>query len=153
MAASPDLIARLDELIDLFNRRSLDLPDGLFTRQSQFVLNGIPFEARLGRSAMDPLVLMLARGAAGYRFVAKALQHAVPDATLQRGNFERREETAQVVVTGQCWLAGHLRGSGEPAEILCDITVQFAGSCVRQMTADVDEQALVRLQQARLIPG
>lgn len=151
MAAGPDLTASLDELIDLFNRRSLDLPDGLFTRQSQFVLNGIPFEERLGRSAMDPLVLMLARGAAGYRFVAKALQHAVPDATVQRGNLEQRVESPHIVVIGQCWLAGHLRGSGEPAEILCDITVQFAGPRVVRMAAEVDEQALARLQQARLV--
>ena len=31
MAASGELTGRLDELIALFNRRSLDLPDGLFT--------------------------------------------------------------------------------------------------------------------------
>ena len=47
MAASPG-VTRLIDLIELFNLRSQDLPDGFFTRQTQFVLNGIPFEERLG---------------------------------------------------------------------------------------------------------
>ena len=79
----------VDELITLFNRHSMDLPDGFFSRQTQFVLNGIPFEERMGRSPNDPLVLMLTRGPAGYRFAAKAVQHAVPDAALQRGELSR----------------------------------------------------------------
>ena len=57
MAASPPLNARLDELIALFNRRSLDLPDGLFDRRTQFLLNGKPFEAHagpLGRRSAGP---------------------------------------------------------------------------------------------------
>lgn len=85
MEAGSRLVAHIDELIRLFNARSMDLPDGLFTRRTQLLLNGVPFEALLGRSPDDPLVLMIARGPAGYRFAAKAVQHAVPDATLERG--------------------------------------------------------------------
>ena len=85
MAPDAALTTIVDRLIDLFNRQSLDLPDGLFTRHTQFRLNGVPFEDMLGRSPGDPLVLMLARGPAGYRFAAKAVQHAVSDARLQRG--------------------------------------------------------------------
>src|SRR4029450_6263596 len=85
MASAARLTAVVDRLIELFNRQSLDLPDGLFTRQTQFRLNGVPFEHMLGRSPDDPLVLMLARGPAGYRFTAKAVQHAVLDARLERG--------------------------------------------------------------------
>ena len=82
MAADQGLIARLDELIALFNRKSLDLPDGLFDRHTQFLLNGTPFESMLGRSAADPLVLMIARGPAGYRF-AVCLTHDVDFAGIR----------------------------------------------------------------------
>src|SRR5262245_8098693 len=77
MAADAGLTAVVDRLIALFNRQSLDLPDGVFTRHTQFRLNGVPFEEMLGRSPDDPLVLMLARGPAGYRVTAKAVPHAV----------------------------------------------------------------------------
>ena len=43
-----------------------------------------PFETLLSPTPNDPVVLMLSRGAAGYRFTAKALQHAVPDVTVER---------------------------------------------------------------------
>jgi hypothetical protein len=91
VAAGPEVASRIDELVALFNRRSLDLPGGLFDRRTQFLLNGTPFEAMLGRAPDDPLVLMIARGPAGYRFVVKALQHAVPDARIERGDEDREE--------------------------------------------------------------
>jgi hypothetical protein len=78
MAADAVLIARVDDLVGLFNRKSMDIPGGLFGRRTQFLLNGTAFEAMLGRAADDPLVLMIARGPAGYRFAIKALQHALP---------------------------------------------------------------------------
>ena len=114
MAAGPSMIAQLDELIALFNRRSLDLPDGLFDRRTQFLLNGTPFEAMLGRSPADPLVLMIARGPAGYRFAAKALQHAVPDARVDRGELEPMAGLDGVMVP--LWLSGRLRGTDRPVE-------------------------------------
>ena len=144
------MTTRIDQLIDLFNRRSLDLPDGLFARQTQFVLNGVPFESRLGRSPADPLVLMLARGAAGYRFAVKALQHAIPDARLQRGELRETHRDAEHLVRGQCWLSGHLRGTSQSAELLIDVTLRFEGSTLVQAAATVDEQALATVQEARL---
>jgi hypothetical protein len=150
LAASASVTAQIDQLIDLFNRRSLDLPAGLFTRQTQFVLNGIPFEARLGRSPADPLVLMLARGAAGYRFAAKAVQHAIPDARLQRGELRETHDDTQRTVHGQCWLSGHLRGTGEPVEMLVAMALRLQGPALVQMAAAMDEQALATLQAARL---
>lgn len=152
MAASEGVTGMVDQLIDLFNHRSLDLPDGLFTRQTQFVLNGVLFEERLGRSPSDPLVLMLARGAAGYRFTAKAVQHAIPDARLQRGELEEAPADSLRLVTAQCWLSGHLRGNGEVAEILIDIAVRFRGPTAVQAAAAMDEHALAKLQEARLKP-
>ena len=76
------LAAAIDRVIEYFNARKLDLPDGLFERKTQFVINGAPFETLLGQPPNDPLVLMLARGPAGFRFTTKTLQHAMPDAKL-----------------------------------------------------------------------
>jgi hypothetical protein len=143
-------VTRVDELIALFNRRSQDLPDGLFSRHTQFVLNDIPFEARLGRSPGDPLVLMLARGAAGYRFAAKAVQHAVPDAVLQRGEWSARDDAADAVLRGQAWLSGHLRGLGERAEVLLDVELRFAGDTVTRASVRLGESDLDRLRTARM---
>ena len=81
MAATESVI---DEIISLFNARKMDLPDGFFDRKTQFVLNGAPFETLLGQSPTDPLILMLTRGPAGFRFTTKALQHAIPDARVER---------------------------------------------------------------------
>jgi hypothetical protein len=150
MAASEVMIALVDQLIDLFNRRSLDLPDGYFTRHTQFLLNGVPFEAMLGRSSDDPLILMLTRGPAGYRFTAKAVQHAVPDATLQRGDIDETISEERHVVRGQCWLSGHTRSVGEPVEVLVGVEMDFRGGTIARVNATIDAAAVARIQEARL---
>jgi hypothetical protein len=151
MAAAEALTARIDHLLALFNARQMDLPDGLFDRKTQFVLNGAPFEMLLGQPPDDPLVLMLTRGPAGYRFVTKSLQHAVPDGSVERGD---------VVTTGdpfsaglKLWLSGHLRGTGEAIETVVDITLHFApAGPVDVAHATVDAASLDRLREARLQP-
>jgi hypothetical protein len=152
VAADSHLTADLDRLIDLFNRRSMDLPDGLLTRNTQFILNGIPFEERLGRSPDDPLVRMLARGPAGYRFAAKALQHALPDATIQRGDLQEQEAGGERLFRAQCWIAGHYRGTGEEAHLLVSVDVSVRDGAIARMSATLDEAPLVALQAARLRP-
>ena len=152
MAAGAALIASVDQLIELFNKRSLDLPDGFFSRNTQFVLNGVAFEEMIGRASNDPLVLMLTRGPAAYRFAAKAVQHAVPDATVQRGELEETREGEAHVMKGQCWLSGHYRGSGELVELLVDIELRLSGDTVEQAHASVDPVLLQQLQAARLRP-
>ncbi|HUE87510.1 MAG TPA: hypothetical protein VMO26_15650 [Vicinamibacterales bacterium] len=152
MAASPDLTSLVDQLVALFNQRSLDLPDGYFTRNTRFLLNGVPFEEMLGRSARDPLVLMLTRGPAGYRFTAKAVQHAVPDASLQRGELEEISDGGVQVMTGQCWLSGHFRGSGEPVELLIDVEFRLRGGSIEQAGTSIDPALLEQLKAARLRP-
>jgi hypothetical protein len=152
MAAGATLSAVVDQLIELFNKRSMDLPDGFFTRNTQFVLNGVPFENTLGRPPDDPLVLMLARGPAGYRFIAKAVQHAVPDATLQRGELQEASEGDAQVLTGQCWISGHYRGAGELAELLIGVELRLRASIVLQARATVNPALLEQLQSARLRP-
>jgi hypothetical protein len=152
MATGAGVTGLVDQLIDLFNRRSLDLPDGLFTRHTQFLLNGVAFEEMLGRSPSDPLVLMLARGPAGYRFTAKALQHALPDAHLQRGELAETAHDGANVVVAQCWLSGRLRGSGDPIETVVEVTLRFRGETVDQAAAVIDAAALDKLREARRKP-
>lgn len=150
MAASAEVTALVDELVALFNKRSLDLPDGYFTRHTQFLLNGVAFEEMLGRSPDDPLILMLTRGPAGYRFTAKAVQHAVPDGTLQRGELDESSDGDVQVVRGECWLSGRLRGAGEPIELLAEIELWFRAGTLRRVNATVDPTLVQRLHDARL---
>ena len=152
MAADAGLTAVVDRLIDLFNRQSLDLPDGLFTRHTQFRLNGVAFEEMLGRSPTDPLVLMLARGPAGYRFTAKAVQHAITGAALQRGELSETASGDRRLLTGQCWLSGTFRGTHDPADVLVDIALTLRGSAVERADASIDPQVLERIREARLRP-
>jgi hypothetical protein len=152
MAANAGLTEVVDRLIELFNRRSLDLPDGLFTRHTQFRLNGVAFEEMLGRPPGDPLVLLLARGPAGYRFTAKAVQHAIPDARLQRGELTETRSDNRRVVTGQCRVSGAFRGTAEPADLLVIVTLTLGGDSVEQADASLDARSLERLREARLRP-
>lgn len=150
MAASAAITALVDELVDLFNKRSMDLPDGHFTRGTRFRLNGVPFEEMVGRSADDPLVLMLTRGAAGYRFTAKAIQHAVPDAALLRGELRESMEDGVTLVSGECWLSGHYRRTGEPIELLVGVEMQLRGNDILVADVAIDPAQLQRLQDARV---
>lgn len=149
MAADAALIARIDELLALFNRRSLDLPDGLFDRRTQFLLNGTPFEAMLGRSPADPLVLMIARGPAGYRFAIKALQHALPDARVERGEVGDAGP-ADGSELG-LWLSGHLRGTAEPVEVVMRVRIEVgSASAIARADLLLDAAVVARLAAARL---
>lgn len=151
MEADSRLVAHIDELIRHFNKRSMDLPDGLFTRHTQLLLNDVPFEAMLGRSPSDPLVLMIARGPAGYRFAAKAVQHAVPDATLERGDVVTAPGDGHLVVRTSCWLSGHYRGTGEAANDMFDVElIVKATGTVDKAGVTLDGIALARLREARL---
>jgi hypothetical protein len=128
----------IDQLITLFNAKSMDLPDGLFDRKTQFLLNGATFESLLSATPNDPLVLMLARGPAGYRFAAKALQHAVPDARLERGD-------------GGLWLSGHLRGIAEPINTVVRYSLTLAAAgWVEVAEATIDQPILDKIKDARL---
>jgi hypothetical protein len=151
METGSRVTALVDQLIDLFNKRSMDLPDGLFDRRTQFVVNGTPFEELLGKSSNDPLVLMLTRGPAGYRFTAKALQHAVPDAKIERGELAETVSDGRTAVRGQSWLSGHLRGTGEPTELVFAVELAIhANGWVERVAVTLDEAGLARIREARL---
>jgi 8-oxo-dGTP pyrophosphatase MutT (NUDIX family) len=151
MAADLLVTARVDELVALFNRRSLDLPDGLFDRRTQFLLNGTPFEAMLGRPPADPLVLMIARGPSGYRFAIKALQHAVPDARVERGAVEGNVNAAPTAAVVPLWLSGRLRVTDQPLETLLRVSIVVnARGTITQADAAIDPDVLGQLREARL---
>lgn len=149
MAASQSVIDAIDRVIQYFNTRRLDLPDGFFDRKTQFVINGAPFETLLGQSPNDPLVLMLARGPAGYRFTTKALQHAIPDAKIERGEVT----TLPGSVALQVWLSGTLRGTVEAVNAVVAITLKLAAAGpVEVADATIDSAMLEKIRTARLRP-
>ena len=151
------LIESVDQVIDNFNRRKMDLPDGFFDRRAQFVINGATFDSLLSSTPNDPLVMMLARGAAGYRFTAKALQHAMPDATIERSSIpERQLDEAMSTGAGDrlafaLRLSGALRGTGEKVSALARIAVVLnAAGHVTIAEATIDAGELQKIREARL---
>ena len=148
MAALEGLTASIDQIIAFFNAKKMDLPDGFFDRKTQFVINGAPFETLLGQSPTDPLILMLARGPAGFRFTAKALQHAIPDARIERGDLVTDGDP--LTITTKLWLSGALRGTGEAVNTVVAVTLKLnAAGIVDRAEGQVDEPALEKIRQAR----
>jgi len=151
VATIESLTAAIDQVIEYFNVRRLDLPDGFFDRRTQFILNGAAFETLLSATPNDPLVLMLARGPAGFRFTAKALQHAIPDARLDRGDVATDGDPFQVTL--KLWLSGTLRGSGESLNSLVSVTLRLApAGHVEIAEAQIDAGDLEKIRQARTTP-
>jgi hypothetical protein len=150
VAAPEGLKAALDQVIAFFNAKKMDLPDGFFDRKTQFVINGAPFETLLGQSPTNPLILMLARGPAGFRFTAKALQHALPDARIERSDIVTGGVST---VTTQLRLSGKLRGTGEALNTLVPVIFRLntAGS-IEVAEAQVEAAALEKIHEARIRP-
>jgi hypothetical protein len=148
VATAEGLIAAVDQVIAFFNARKMDLPDGFFDRKTQFVLNGAPFETLLGQSPTDPLILMLARGPAGFRFTAKALQHALPDARIERSDLVTDGDPFKI--TTQLCLSGTLRDTREAVNTLVAVTLRLnvAGS-VERAESQLDEPVLEKIRRAR----
>jgi hypothetical protein len=148
VGAPQGLIDQIDQVIAFFNKRRMDLPDGFFDRRAQFVINGTAFETLLNSAPNDPLVMMLARGPAGYRFTAKALQHAIPDANIERG--EVLTDGDPTKVTSKLWLSGKLRDSGETINSLVAVTLRLnPAGAVETAEATVDFAELEKIRKAR----
>lgn len=143
-----NLVDALDQVIAYFNARRMDLPDNFFDRKTQFVINGSPFETLLGeaQSPNDPLILMLTRGPAGFRFTSKGLQHALPDARVDRGDVTREP----FGVRTRLRLSGKLRDSGEAVEAAVDVTLPLTpAGLVETAEAAMDPDTLEKIRQAR----
>ena len=148
MGASESLTAALDQVIAFFNARTMDLPDHLFDRKTQFVINGAPFETLLGQaqSPDDPLILMLTRGPAGFRFTSKGLQHALPDARVARQDVAG--DSTHVTTT--LLLSGTLRNSGEVVNTAVDVTLTLTpAGLIDTAEASMDPATLEKIRHAR----
>jgi hypothetical protein len=144
--SSPRLLILIDELIAYFNRRVMDVPDDFFDRNARFTLNGRTFEALLGRTDDDPLIRMIARGAAGYRFAAKPLLHALDTVLVSRMDFTEDGEHARAKLA----LRGTLRGSGTVLDemVTVDLSIAPPGT-VQRVDVMIAEGALDRIRAAR----
>jgi hypothetical protein len=151
MATAQGLTDAIDRVIALFNAKAMDLPDGFFDRRTQFVLNGAPFETLLGQPPTDALVLMLTRGPAGYRFMAKALQHALIEARVIRGEIDSSGNPFEATVP--LHLSGTLRGTGEKLTTVVAVTLKLgAPDRVDVAHAVVDAADLNKIRAARVQP-
>ena len=146
MAASEGVISAIDQVIALFNAKKMDLPDDFFDRKTQFVINRAPFETLLGQSPADALILMLTRGPAGFRFTAKGLQHALPDARVVRDEVAGDVNAVRTRLT----LSGTLRDSGEAVNAAVDVTLRLTpAGVVETAEASMDPGTLEKIRQAR----
>ena len=143
------LAARVDALLDLFNRGSLDLPEGVLDRNAIFRLNGVAYGEGLGRPD-DPLVRLIARGPGAYRFLAKAVRYALPDARASLGTLTRSPIDGGIVLRGEGRLEGSLRGSGDRFEEPCFVALTFQedGRLVG-LDVELDESHVARILAAR----
>ncbi len=141
-----NLISKLDQLVVYFNRRVLNVPDDLLNRNTQFLLNGVAYETLLGRSPTDPLVRMITRGGAGYRFAATAVLHALESARLTCGDFNVSAQRA----SGTFVLSGVLRGTETNFKevITVDLTLTNNG-IISAASVHLSEEGLTQLRTAR----
>jgi hypothetical protein len=148
--ATTILLDRLSGLVGLFDRGSLDLPDGTLTHDTVFRLNGVAYDAALGRPPDDPLVRLVGRGPGGYRFLLKALRFGLPDGRLAIGVLERTSLDGGCRLAGHSRLEGTLRGSGEA--FAADVALAFTFDDVGRLTAidtSMDPLQVARIQAAR----
>jgi hypothetical protein len=148
--ATTTLLDRLSALVALIGRGSLDLPDGLLTRDTVFRLNGVAYDESLGRTAHDPIARLVGRGPGGYRFLLKALRFGLPDARVALGDLERASLDGGWLLSGTGHLEGTLRGSGDPfaaafaLRLTCDADERIAA-----IDVDLDPALVARIQAAR----
>jgi hypothetical protein len=136
----------LDALLTYFNRGILDVPDGLLDRNATFRLNGRAYEEWLGRSSGDPLVRLIARGPAGYRFIATAVLRALEQAHATFG--DRAVDDGRA--SGTVLLMGNLRGSQERFEEVLGLTLMLTpGGSIADAAIEMSEAPLARLKAAR----
>jgi hypothetical protein len=78
----------------------------------------------------------------------KALQHAVPDARLERGDIEALPEPETWGVP--LWLSGRLRGTDQPVESVARAVMSLAAGAVTRADVALDAQVVQLLGAARL---
>jgi hypothetical protein len=135
-------------LVAAFNRGSLDVPSGLFTPRTTFTLNNRSYESILGGSPEDPLIRLLARGAAGYRTAAKALQYAVQRPVIRVESVS--DPDASGVFSASIFLEGQLRDSGEPFSGPASLWLTCDGVELTSVEVSCSVEDLARIAASRL---
>ena len=144
------LADKLARLAHLFNEHSLDVPDGLIDRGCVFRLNGVAYEDTMGRPVTDPIVRMVARGPAAYRFLAQAVRYAVPDARLEVAGLVPPDVRGAALATATATLAGTLRGSAAPFHAVAGLAVVTSDAgLVREVAVLLDEAHVAAIAEAR----
>jgi hypothetical protein len=131
-----------------FNRGSLDVPSGLFTPRTTFSLNNRSYESILGGSPEDPLIHLLARGAAGYRAAAKALQYALQRPVIRVESVSKPD--ASGVFSASIFVEGQLRDSGEPFSGRASLWLTCDGVELTSVEVSCSVEDLARIAASRL---
>jgi hypothetical protein len=140
-------VEALYRLIAAFNRGSLDIPDGFFTPRTTFTLNGRNYESLLGGSPDDPFVRLLARGAAGYRTAAKALQYGLQEPVVTLESLS--DADASGVRTAIIRVEGRLRPSGETFDGRATLRLAGADGQVDSVSVTCSDGDLERIAASR----
>jgi hypothetical protein len=137
----------LQALVAAFNRGSLDVPANLFTPRTTFSLNGRSYESILGGSPDAPLIRLLARGVAGYRTAAKAVQYALQGPVVTIESFSEPDASGCRAATVR--IEGQLRRSEEPFAAQVTFQLAQADGELTSVDATCHEHDLARIAAAR----
>lgn len=144
------LADRIHRLAQSFNDGSLDVPEALLDRACVFRLNGTSYEDTMGRPLSDPIVRMVARGPAAYRFLAQAVRYAMPDARVTLSNVVPAQPAGPALATATASLAGTLRGSAETFRAQAAVAFVTGGNgLVRECAVLLDEAHVAAISAAR----
>lgn len=148
---TPPLSDRINDLLSLFNRQTVDLPDRLLHNDCVFRLNGLAYHEHLGRPVSDPIVRLIGCGPAGYRFLLTALRYAVREPQLsvvETGVATRTDGSQLVSVRGT--LTGTLRGETTSSAAACEVSLQASGDgWVHEIAVLMGDADVERLRNAR----
>jgi len=148
---TPPLSDRVNDLLTLFNRQTVDLPDRLVHNDCVFRLNGVAYHEHLGRPVSDPIVRLIGCGPAGYRFLLTAIRYAVrePQLAVDETHIAALEDGSQAVsVRGT--LTGTLRGETASSAAALELTLLASeDGWVREIAVLMGDADVERLRHAR----
>ncbi len=140
-----------------FNRGSLDVPANLFTPRTTFSLNGRSYESILSGSEErsrgpatndDPLIRLLARGVAGYRTAAKALQYALQRPLIVVDSVSEPDTSGLRMASIR--VEGELRDSREPFATVATLRIWHTHGELTSVDVGCAEHDLARIAASRL---
>jgi hypothetical protein len=138
----------LNALVAAFNRGSLDVPANFFTPRTTFVLNGRSYESILGGSPDDPLIRLLARGVAGYRTAARALQYALQRPVVAIESLSELNGSGCCIATVR--VQGELRDSNQPFAAGATLRLDRHQGELTRVDVRCAEDDLARIAASRL---